>query len=121
MSLSVKFYTQKNNIFIRFIGELDQENIGNLRDKLIEIIKERNIKNVVFNMKELTFMDSTGIGIIIGRYNQVKQRKGKVLLCNLNRNVEKIVLLSGLQRICLIIENEDEAKKTLEDLECLMS
>ena len=64
-------------MFIRLIGEMDQENIGNLRDKLISIIKEKNVRDVVFNLKELTFMDSTGIGIIIGRYNQLKFKGGK--------------------------------------------
>lgn len=121
MGLSVKFYIQKNDIFIRLVGELDQENIGNLRDKLIQIIKERNIKNVVFNMKELTFMDSTGIGIIIGRYNQVKQKNGKVVLCNINTAIQKIILLSGLARICLIKDSEEEAKIFLEDTKCIMS
>ena len=119
MGLSVRFYIQKNNIFIRLIGELDQENIGNLRDKLIDIIKERNIKNVVFNMKELTFMDSTGIGIIIGRYNQIKQRNGRVILCNINNAVQKIILLSGLARICLIKDTEDDAKTFLEENKCI--
>lgn len=121
MGLSVKFYIQKNNIFIRLIGELDQENVGNLRDKLIQIIKERNVKNVVFNMKELTFMDSTGIGIIIGRYNQVKQKNGKVLLCNISNEIQKIVLLSGLARICLICDTEDDTKILLEENKCIMS
>ena len=66
VGLSVKFYIRKNTMYIRLIGEMDQENVGNLRDKLIEIIKEKNIINMVINMKELSFMDSTGIGIIIG-------------------------------------------------------
>ena len=115
MGLSVKFYIRKNTMFIRLIGEMDQENVGNLRDKLIGIIKEKNVVNIVFNMKELTFMDSTGIGIIIGRYNQLKFRKGKVLLCSINKTLERIILLSGLPRICVIKENEESAQMYLED------
>lgn len=109
MGLSVKFYIKNNNMFIRFIGELDQENIGNLRDKLVDIIKTKNVRNIVFNMKDLTFMDSTGIGVIIGRYNQLKVKNGKIILCSINKSIERIVLLSGLPRICIIKENEEEA------------
>lgn len=116
MGLSVRFYIKKNTIFIRLIGEMDQENVGNLRDKLISIIKERNVCNVVFNMKELVFMDSTGVGIIIGRYNQVKSKKGKVILCNINKNLERIILLSGLPRICVILDNEEMVNKYLEEI-----
>jgi stage II sporulation protein AA (anti-sigma F factor antagonist) len=65
-------------------------------------------------MKNLEFMDSTGIGIIIGRYNQLRVKGGKIILCSINRNVEKIVLLSGLPRICIIKNNEEEALQYLE-------
>ena len=115
MGLSVRFYIKRSTIFIRLIGEMDQENVGNLRDKLINLIKEKEIVNIVFNMKELEFMDSTGIGIIIGRYNQIKSKKGKVILCSINKNLERIVLLSGLPRICIVLENEEAVNKYLED------
>lgn len=115
MALSVRFYIKKNTMYIRLIGEMDQENIGNLRDKLITIIKDKNVKNIVFNMKELLFMDSTGIGIIIGRYNQLKSKGGKVILCSINKAVERIILLSGLPRICIIKENEEAATAYLEE------
>jgi stage II sporulation protein AA (anti-sigma F factor antagonist) len=116
MGLSVKFYIRKNSIFIRLIGDMDQESVGNLRDKLVQLIKEKNVKNIVFNMKDLEFMDSTGIGIIIGRYNQLKLKGGKVILCSINKTVERIILLSGLPRICIIKENEDSAINYLEEI-----
>ncbi len=116
MGLSVRFYMKKNTMYIRLIGEMDQESVGNLRDKLIELIKEKNVKNIVFNLKELTFMDSTGIGIIIGRYNQMKLKNGKVVLCSINKLVERIILFSGLPRICIIKENEEAATNFLEEI-----
>ena len=115
MGLSVKFFMRKNTMYIRLNGEMDQESVGNLKDKLSHLIKEKNVKFLVINMKELTFLDSTGIGIIIGRYNQLKLRGGKVLLCSINKNLERIILLSGLPRICLIKENEQEAQLFLEE------
>ena len=116
MSLSVKFFMRKNTMFIRINGEMDQESVGNLRDKLIHIIKEKNVKNIVFNLKDLTFLDSTGIGIIIGRYNQLKLKNGKVVLCSINKTIERIILLSGLPRICMIKENEESAQNYLEEI-----
>lgn len=115
LSLSVKFFMRKNTMYIRFNGEMDQESVGNLKEKLSQIIKEKNVKFLVINMRELTFLDSTGIGIIIGRYNQLKLKGGKVILCSINKNLERIILLSGLPRICLIKENEQEAQLYLEE------
>ena len=116
MSLSVNFYLRDKSIFIRLIGEMDQDTVGNLREKLIEIIEKYDIKNIVFNMKNLSFMDSTGIGIIIGRYNQLRLKGGKIIICCINRNIEKIILFSGLPRICLIKNDEEEAYNYLEEI-----
>ena len=116
MGLSVNYYIKNNTIIIRLIGEMDQETVGNLRVKLQELIAENNIKNIVFNLGKLEFMDSTGIGIIIGRYNQLKKKNGKIVLCNLNKNIEKIVLLCGLPRICMIKNSEEEAYDYLEEI-----
>ena len=116
MSLSVKFFMRKNSMYIRMNGEMDQESVGNLKEKLVQIIKEKNVKNIVLNLKELTFLDSTGIGIIIGRYNQLKLKGGKVILCSINKNIERIILLSGLPRICIIKENEEAAQFYLEEI-----
>ena len=114
MGLSVNFYLKNNTMVIRLIGEMDQETIGNLRIKLTELIEEHKIKNIIFNLQRLDFMDSTGIGIIIGRYNQLRKKNGKIILCNINKNIEKIVILSGLPRICMIKNNEEDAYEFLE-------
>jgi stage II sporulation protein AA (anti-sigma F factor antagonist) len=115
MGLRVNYYLKKETMFIRLYGELDQETVKPFRDKLIDIIDKYDIKNLVFNLNDLEFMDSTGIGLIIGRYNQLKLKGGKVILCSINKNLERIILLSGLPRICLIKENEQEVQLYLEE------
>ncbi len=112
--LNVNMFIRKSTLFIRLKGELDQDTCTELRIKLLEVIVKYNIINIVFNLKDLEFMDSSGIGIIIGRYNQLKQRNGKIILCSLNPNIDKIITLSGLTKICTIKQNEDLAKKYLE-------
>ena len=72
------------------------------------------IKHVIINMDKLQFMDSSGIGFIIGRYAQVKRREGKIVICSMNDIIERIVVLSGLKRICLIAASEEEAENYLE-------
>jgi len=114
MSLSVSFYIKNKALFIRLVGEMDQECVGDLKDKLYDIIVKNDIKNIVFNLKYLDFIDSTGIGIIIGRYNQIRMRQGYIILCSINRAIERVILLSGLTRICIIKTNEEESNHFLE-------
>ena len=96
---------------IRLIGEMDQENVGNLRNKLIKIIEEKNVKNMVINMEKLEFMDSTGIGIIIGRYNQLKTNKKKLYVTNTNEQINKLFKISGIYTIIDQYELEKEVVK----------
>ena len=116
MRLKVNYYIRQNIVFIRIYGELDQDTVGQVKNKIIEVIDKYNIKSVVFNLYELEFMDSTGIGMIIGRYNQIKKKGGKIILCSLNKQIQKIVMLSGLSRICEIKNSEEESLLYLEEI-----
>ncbi len=110
MGLGVNLLIRGKTLFIRLKGELDQKSSDDLRFKLNELIIKYHLKNLVFNMQNLEFMDSSGIGIIIGRYNQIKENGGKIYLCELNDQIRKIINLSGLTRICTIKESEANLK-----------
>lgn len=110
MSLNVSLFIKKDSLFINLKGEMDQYTSDDLRLKLNEIIFKYHIKNLIFNMKDVTFLDSSGIGIIIGRYNQIKNDNGKIYLVELNEYLKKVVQLSGLTRICEIKDSIDQVK-----------
>ncbi len=110
MSLSVNLSIKKKTVFARLKGEMDEASTSELRGKFSEIIGRYDIENVVFNMRDLSFMDSSGIGLIIGRYNQVQSRNGQVIICEMNKHIEKVIFLSGLLKICTIKDTEQSAK-----------
>lgn len=114
MALNMQMAIRKNRLFLRLTGELDQAVTENLKIRVSEIIDKYMIKHVIINMDKLQFMDSSGIGFIIGRYAQVKRREGKIIICSMNDIIERIVILSGLKRICLIASSEEEAENYLE-------
>lgn len=114
MALNIQMAIKKNRLFIRLSGELDQAVTENLKIRVSEVIDKYVIKHLIINFEKLNFMDSSGIGFIIGRYNQVKNRHGAVVICAMNELIERIVLLSGLRRICMIASNEEEAERFLE-------
>lgn len=111
--LNTEIFIKRNILYIRFDGELDQKNVEGLRFKLIELIEKYHIKHLVFNFRKLLFMDSSGIGFIIGRYNYIKKLGGSIVLCSMNEPIRRLVMLSGLARICMIKKDEEEASDYL--------
>ena len=113
MGLSVQMAIKKNRLVIRLDGELDQSNVEELKKKVCNIIKKYSIVNLVFNFENLSFMDSTGIGFIIGRYGEIKRKGGSIVICSMNNTIKKVFNISGLKRICNVAVDEISADKIL--------
>lgn len=107
MGLAVNMYIRSDILFVRFKGELDENHVSDLRLRLVKYINMHSIKHLVFNFEKLTFLDSSGIGLIIGRYQQMKLLGGDVTLCKLNSRVERIIRVSGLLKICKVRDTEE--------------
>ena len=69
------------------------------RNQLDLIMQNPLIKQIVIDLSELTFMDSTGIGILIGRYKRMKLKNIPIFICNPNNHIEKIFKMTGLYEI----------------------
>ncbi len=110
MTLSVKIQIYKDVLILKLIGELDQSTSGDVREKIDELSKKYSIKNIIFNCENLIFMDSSGIGVILSTYNKVRHTEGRIFLCELNRDIEKIIFVTGLNKICKIVDTEDSVK-----------
>lgn len=114
MKLNVQMAVRGSTLIMRLKGDLDQHSIDGLKRKSVDIIDKYYIKNIVINLEQVQFMDSSGIGFIIGRYTQIKHRRGRIVICSMNNLIERIFNLSGLKRICNVASNEEEATRILE-------
>ena len=79
--------------------ELDHHNVENIRNNIDEIILKNEVRDIVFDFKKTTFMDSSGIGLILGRYRMLKTVGGKIKVKNSGVNIERILMVSGLYKI----------------------
>lgn len=105
----LKFDKQDNRLIVYLIGELDHHSAEEVRVKIDDRIDRDNIKTLVMNFKEVTFMDSSGIGVVIGRFKKLEGRNGNVCIVEVNRRVDKVFRLSGLYKIINSYENLEEA------------
>jgi stage II sporulation protein AA (anti-sigma F factor antagonist) len=95
----MKTKRQRDTLVVYPQGELDHHSALELREELDALIRDEQIQKLVFDMRDLTFMDSSGIGVLIGRYRILSRRGGSVSVCNMSPQVDKLFTLSGLHRI----------------------
>ena len=110
--MNVNFTSSARNLIVSVTCELDQHNASYLREQTDLKITHSNIKNLVFDFTNLDFMDSSGIGVIIGRYKLMRTMGGKVQIVVKKQSVKKILELSGIRKIVGIYENLSDAVKT---------
>jgi stage II sporulation protein AA (anti-sigma F factor antagonist) len=90
---------QRDTLTVRLRGELDHHSAEQVREELDELLADERILHLIIDMRALTFMDSSGIGTLIGRYRTMARRKGTLSVQNMSPMVERIFQLSGLHQI----------------------
>ena len=98
--MEVKYRVERNGLYIYLYGELDEFSAVYCRSKTAEIIDcAVGFKYVVFDFSGVTFMDSTGIGVLLGRYKRLKKMRVPAFIRNPSLSVNKILQISGLYEI----------------------
>ena len=80
-------------------GELDHCAAPQVRRMLDELLADSSITRLVLDLENLTFMDSSGIGVLLGRLKTLQARGGSMGVINMQPQVEKLFRLSGLHRV----------------------
>ena len=104
--MDIKFSNVDDFLIVELIGELDHHSAEEVRVKIDDRIDRDNIKKVILNFRNVTFMDSSGIGIIMGRYKTVSLIGGEVWAVHTNERIRKILIFSGAAKIMQIYEGE---------------
>lgn len=103
------FELEDNCLIVHITDDLDHHNVISLRERADRLIDRERIKNIVFDFDGVSFMDSSGIGMIMGRYKKVIFTGGKVGVASVSKNVDRIFCLSGLYKIIGKYETVTEA------------
>ncbi len=99
------------NLIVKFKGELDHHGSEMAREKIDEWYYNKFNKNIIFDLRELGFMDSSGIGLVMARYKMCNDNGGKVLIVNDNPNIQRILSMSGILKIIDVYKSVDSALK----------
>lgn len=88
-----------NTLYVILSGDLDEHSAQHTRLTLDEIFEEKGFNQIIIDLSELDFMDSTGIGVLIGRYKKMKAKNTPIYICNPSTHAEKIFKMTGLYDI----------------------
>ena len=90
---------QRQTLTVRLSDELDHCMAARLRAELDALLGDMSIRRLVLDLKRLSFMDSSGIGFIIGRYKLMARRGGSVAVMNADWKMDRIFRMAGLYEI----------------------
>ena len=86
-------------LVVKLYGEIDQHCVSEIRDDIDRQIAIRNINSLIVDLGGVEFMDSSGIGMIMGRYKNIVSRGGKMMLVRPQPQVDKVLELSGIKKL----------------------
>lgn len=110
MSLEINAVGELLTVYLD--GEIDHHSARGIREKIDEAIEFNMPSLLILDFGRVTFMDSSGIGLVMGRYKILEKKGAKLNLTNLPPNIYKVMKLAGIERLAKIEkENENETSK----------
>lgn len=86
-----------NRLIAHLPSELDHHQTEALRVKIDELVREHPVEEVEFDFSRTVFMDSAGIGMLLGRYKIMRALNGRIRLTHMNGQIQRILEMSGIQ------------------------
>lgn len=96
MESKIKITTFDEGLVIKISGELDSSKTFVYKERIHQYMREFGPRYIIWDFKDLSFIDSAGIGLILGRYNEIERVKGLMGLIGLTSYSRKVIQISGL-------------------------
>ena len=104
-----KYYNEDKLLILKLTEEIDECTVQKIRRKADYEIERYMPRKVIFDFNSVTFMDSAGIGLIIGRYRIANMLGGTIEIANVTDSIRRVLELSGILKIIKIIDLEEMA------------
>ncbi len=101
--MNSKYIAEDKLLILEITEEIDHHQAEKIRRKADDEITKFMPRKVILDFKDVTFMDSAGIGMVLGRYKMINMIGGKLEMENVSVPLKKIFDMSGITKICPII------------------
>ncbi len=100
--MSVRLESSNHVITAYLEGELDHHSAKQIREAIDVEIEKNMASLLILDFRDVTFMDSSGIGLVMGRYRQMQFHGGQVQVINTSPQIYKVMRIAGLDRLAVI-------------------
>lgn len=111
MELNLK--RRYNDLVVELGGEIDSATTGYLREQIESAYRRSHAQNLIFDFRKVSFLDSSAIGLIIGRYKLVNAMGGRVAVTGLSPTMDRIFHAAGLYQLVLKYDTAEDASKAM--------
>ena len=102
------YFLENDTLVVYLARELDHHNAEGIKENVDLSVISKGVKRVIFDFSKTVFMDSSGIGMIMGRQKIMESIDGKVFVRNMGKEIQRIFLISGLHKMVVKEQNLDE-------------
>ena len=95
----LKYEKKRRDLLVYIDRDLDHSACMHMKGQLDELLQDMAIRRLIFDLREVDFMDSSGVGFVIGRYKLMAKRGGSVAVINADARMNRIFEMSGLYQI----------------------
>ena len=86
----------------RIIGDIDHHSAKEMRETIDDAVLKGQVRELEIDFRDVTFMDSSGIGLVMGRYKLMQELGGTLHLVNVASHLKKVMVLAGLDRLAVL-------------------
>ena len=104
--MSVQIDIADEILIARLIGDIDHHSAKEMRETIDEAVTRAQVRELDLDFKDVTFMDSSGIGLVMGRYKLMQELGGSLHLVNIASHLKKVMVLAGLDRLAVMEKTE---------------
>lgn len=97
--MSVKLICSADKLTAVLSGEIDHHSAKNIREKIDASIYEKRPSELILDFSQVTFMDSSGIGLVMGRFKTMQEVDGRIIITGASQQITKVMKLSGLDKL----------------------
>ena len=105
--MPVKVEFSDNDVTAIISGDIDHHSAKSIREEIDYAVFEKSPKTLVLDFSQVGFMDSSGIGLVIGRFKSMQEINGKLIVQNPPYHIKKVMKLAGIDKIAKITTKED--------------
>lgn len=109
----LEFENKDDKLIVSMAGELDHHSAEEVRNRIDDRLDRENIVKLIMDFSDVTFMDSSGIGVVIGRYKKLNLKKGSICITKARDSVKRVFELSGMFKIIKLYDSVDEAVENI--------